>query len=110
MPNASALSALRICCEKSPARMPRQSSSPKSSTRATPAGTRRPASAGTSGSRYSVKTIAPSATGAQVEIQSLQPTTNAGYSPSPRRTNGYWPPDRATIAPGSASEMAPSSA
>ncbi len=45
-PNASALAAVRICWERSPIRMPRQSSRPKSSTRATPAATRRPASGG----------------------------------------------------------------
>ena len=44
------------------------------------------------------------------EIQSLQPTMNPGYSPSARRTNTYWPPDLGSIAPSSASEMAPSSA
>ncbi len=58
-PKASALRALRICCERSPTRIPRQRSRPNRSTRATPAGTRRPAMAGTRASRYSVKTIAP---------------------------------------------------
>jgi hypothetical protein len=110
MPKASALRALRICCERSPIRMPRHRSRPKASTRATPTGTRRPVIAGSRGSRYSVKTIAPRDTEAQVESQSLQPTTNPGYSPKQRRTNTYWPPDWATIAPGSAREIAPSSA
>ena len=45
-----------------------------------------------------------------MEIQSLQPTMNPGYSPSARRTNTYWPPDLGSIAPSSESEMAPSSA
>ena len=49
IPKASALRALRICCERSPTRIPRQSSRPNRSTRATPAGTRRPAMAGQQG-------------------------------------------------------------
>src|SRR3954451_2782845 len=106
-PNASAFAALSTCCERSPILMPRQSRNPKSRTRPTPAGTFHPANAGTSGWRYSVKTIPPSAIGPQVDIQSLHPTTNAGYSPSPRRTMGYWPPERPSMAPGSASDIAP---
>ena len=109
-PNATALSALRICCERSPIRIPRQSSSPKASTRSTPATDRLPDSAGTSGSRYSVITIAPSDMAPQTEIQSVHPTTKPGYSPKPRRTITYWPPDRVIIAPGSASESVASSA
>jgi len=91
-------------------RMPRQSSSPKASTSNTPAPARRPASPGTSGSRYSVTTIAPSDIAPHTEIQSAHPTTNPGYSPRPRLTMTYCPPDRAIIAPGSARERVASRA
>ena len=94
----------------SPTRIPRHSSRPNTSTSATATTIRRPAIAGNIGSRYSAKTIPPSETVAQVESQSFHPTTKPGYSPRPRRTKTYWPPDSATIAPGSASDMAPSSA
>ena len=46
----------------------------------------------------------------QVEIQSDQPTMKPGYRPRALRTMTYCPPDWATMAPGSAREMVPSSA
>ena len=51
--------------------------------------------------------MAPSDMAPQSEIQSVHPTTKLGYSPSPRRTMTYCPPERAIIAPGSTELVTP---
>ena len=53
-------------------------------------------------------TIEIAATEAAVEIQSIQPTTNAGNSPNARRAKLYWPPERGIMVPSSDSALAPS--
>jgi len=105
-----ALSRLLVCCAASPARTPRDCNRVKASTTADATASSRSARAGTSSHVYSPITSATAAMLPALEIQSLQPTTKAGYSPSARRTKTYCPPERGSAAPSSASESAPSNA
>ena len=58
----------------------------------------------------SPRAIAVAAVAPHVEIQSVQPMTNAGYSPSARRAKMYWPPDFGIMTASSAIVIAPNRA
>jgi hypothetical protein len=85
---ATALIRLVACWAASPIRIPRHWSSANATT--TPAAVRDswPARGATRGPEYSPRTMATAATLPQVASQSVQPTTNPGYGPSPRRARG----------------------
>ena len=109
---SSATSFIRLssCCVRSPERTPTHWMAVKPRTTEIAVTFSRPASDGTSWPVSSPSAIPVAAMAPHDDTQSVQPTTNAGYSPSARRANTYCPPDFGIITASSAIVIAPSSA
>src|SRR5688572_5655501 len=108
--SASAFSVVVISWARAPVRTPRHRRIVNAAMTADAVTAAGGAERGASAASASPSTMDTAATLPDVEIQSLHPTTNAGYSPSAPRANTYCPPDRGIIAPSSARETAPSNA